>query len=160
MKIVKSIFVFIVVQLLLSGGHVMAQNSSGKQFTSDKNVAIHGYDVVAYFTQHEALRGDQRFEVIHKGVKYWFTNAGHKKKFEENAEKYLPQYGGWCAFAMGMKNAKVPSDPKTFKLNDGKLYIFFNDYYQGQPFNTIVPWNSDETNLKGKADHNWKNMKS
>jgi len=49
----------------------------------------------------------------------------------------------------------VPSDPETFKLRDGKLYLFFNDYYQGEPFNTIVPWNADEPELVRKANANW-----
>ena len=70
----------------------------------------------------------------------------------------MPQYGGYCAFAMAMKNAKVPSDPKTFKLHNGKLYLFFNDYYQGDPFNTIIPWNADERNMINKANTNWKTM--
>jgi len=66
-------------------------------------------------------------------VKYWFTSDAHKKQFEADPEKYLSQYGGWCAFAIGTKGVKVPSDPKTFKLYNGKLYLFFNDYYQGTP---------------------------
>jgi len=73
-------------------------------------------------------------------------------------KKYVPQFGGYCAFAMAMKSAKVPSDPKTFKLHDGKLYLFFNDYYQGTPFNTIIPWNADEQNMLSKANANWKTM--
>lgn len=49
-------------------------------------------------------------------------------------------------------------DPETFKLHNGKLYLFFSDYYEGTPFNTIIPWNSDEENLKNKADMNWESM--
>ena len=59
---------------------------------------------------------------------------------------------------MGMKNAKVESDPESFKLYNGKLYLFFNDYMEGEPFNTIIPWNADEQNAKKMADANWQAM--
>lgn len=49
--------------------------------------------------------------------------------------------------------------PKKFKLIDGKLYLFFNDYYKGKPFNTIVPWNSAEKEMIAKADKNWHSQK-
>ena len=137
----------------------MSQDSNGKYNVNKDNVAIGGYDVVAYFTQNAALRGAQKHEAQHNGVKYWFASEANKQQFVADPEKYLPQYGGWCAFAMGMKGGKAPSDPNTFKLYNGKLYLFFNDYYQGAPFNTIVPWNGDEANLQKKADANWANMK-
>ena len=158
MNVSRSILMIVLFNLILIGGEMMAQNSGGKQFTTNENVAIKGYDVVAYFTQNEAVRGSQKHETEYKGVKYWFASDAHKTEFVKDPEKYLVQYGGWCAFAMGMKNATVPSDPETFKLYNGKLYLFFNDYYEGTAFNTIIPWNSDEENLKKKADMNWEAM--
>jgi len=95
---------------------------------------------------------------ICEGAKFWFTSEEHRNTFRKNPEKYAPQYGGYCAFAMAMKNTRVPSDPRTFKLYNGKLYLFFNDYYEGTPFNTIIPWNADEANMKQKADANWSHM--
>ncbi len=136
----------------------MSQDSNGKYNVNKDNVAIGGYDVVAYFTQNAALRGAQKHEAQYNGVKYWFVSEANKQQFAADPEKYMPQYGGWCAFAMGMKGGIAPSDPNTFKLYNGKLYLFFNDYYQGAPFNTIVPWNGDEANLKQKADANWAKM--
>ena len=137
---------------------LFAQEKDGALNVTKENVAIQGYDVVAYFTQNEAVRGSKKFSSTNNGVNYWFTSATNRQKFEENPDKYTPQYGGWCAFAMGAKNAKVPSDPKTFKLNNGKLYVFFNDYMQGEPFNTIIPWNAEEQKTKQLADANWKAM--
>ena len=104
------------------------------------------------------MRGSKNFSSEYEGVNYWFSSAANKQMFEKDPGKYAPQYGGWCAFAMGKKNAKVPSDPQTFKLYNGQLYLFYNDYMQGEPFNTIIPWNADEKNAKQLADANWKSM--
>jgi hypothetical protein len=65
--------------------------------------------------------------------------------------KYQPQYGGWCAYAMGADGEKVDVDPETFKLMDGKLYLSHNRFSN----NTLKFWNKGETNLKQKADANW-----
>lgn len=134
--------------------------AGGKPHVNADNVAVGGHDLVAYFSQNAAVRGSQNFEATIAGVKYWFASADNQKKFESNPAGFLPQYGGWCAFAMGMNKGTVPSDPKTFKFYNGKLYLFFNDYYQGTPVNTIVPWNAAEASLKAKADVNWSKMKS
>ena len=128
-------------------------------FTTKENVAISGYDLVAYFAQNKAIRGSQKFCERVDRVDYWFSSTENKSKFQADPGKYLPQYGGYCAFAMAAKNAKVPSDPRTFKLHNGKLYLFFNDYYQGNPMNTIIMWNMDEQNMTRKANMNWKTMK-
>jgi len=145
---------FIMVSLI-SGERIMSQDTQGKYYTSSENVAIGGYDAVAYFVQNKAVRGSKKNEVTHDGAAFWFSSDENKNLFTENPDKYIPQYGGWCAFGMAAQNSKVPSDPRTFKLYNGKLYLFFNDYWQGEPFNTIVPWNADEAALKEKADQNW-----
>ena len=98
--------------------------------TNDAGVAIGGYDVVAYFTQNVAIRGSKKHGFTHNGTTFYFSSEDHKKQFAENPTQYLPQYGGHCAFAMAVGNGKVPSDPETFKLYDGQLYLFFNDYYE------------------------------
>ncbi|WP_456424599.1 YHS domain-containing (seleno)protein [Rhodocaloribacter sp.] len=128
---------------------------TARVFTGADGVALKGYDVVNYFTANEARRGSRAHAVLYRGATFYFVNDANKQAFEANPEKYLPQYGGWCAFAMATQAARVPSDPETFKLRDGRLYLFFNDYYQGTPFNTIVPWNADEAELVRKANANW-----
>lgn len=153
MKHIKYSFTFL--GLLMMSIPALSQTKKPMYNTTDENVAIGGYDVVAYFTQNEAIRGSQKFSAKHDNVDFYFSSQENQKAFRENPDGFLPQYGGWCAFAVGMQKSKVPSDPNTFKLYNGKLYLFFNDYYKGAPFNTIVPWNSDEKNIKLKADQNW-----
>jgi YHS domain-containing protein len=127
-------------------------------FVGEDNVALAGYDVVNYFTNNEAKVGSSAHALKHDGANYYFASEEHKNMFRNNPDKFLPAYGGYCAFAMGMNNATVPSNPGTFKIVDGKLYVFFNDLYEGEKFNTLVPWNEDEANIKNMADTNWQAM--
>lgn len=123
-----------------------------KEFNLDNGVGIKGYDAVAYFKQNKAVKGKAEFAVIHHGVKYQFANNENKEEFKKNPTKYEPQYGGWCAYAMGETGEKVDFDPATFKIANGKLYLFYNKFFN----NTLPKWNKDEANLKVKADVNWK----
>jgi len=149
-------------QLLIIVGliTIMMETKAQSKWTyvNDDNVALAGYDVVNYFTDHAALEGSSAHAVKHDGVTYYFASEEHKNMFNANQDKFLPAYGGYCAFAMGMKNATVPSNPDTYKIVNGKLYVFFNDLYEGAKFNTLVPWNEDEANIKNMADTNWKAM--
>lgn len=123
-----------------------------KQFNlGDGGLAIDGYDPVAYFKSNKAIEGKKEFAASYQGVIYYFSNAENKEAFSKNPSAYEPQYGGWCAYAMGKKGEKVNIDPETFKIINGKLYLFYNKYFN----NTLESWNKDETNLKTKADANW-----
>ena len=129
--------------------------SSQSVFTNAENVAIGGYDVIAYHNAHEAIRGSNDYTASLNGATYYFSSAANQKSFQANPDNYLPEFGGYCAFAVAMKGTKVPSNPTTFKIRDGKLYLFFNDYYEGKPFNTIIPWNGSEKDMLSKAITNW-----
>lgn len=122
-----------------------------KKFNLDNKVAIQGYDPVAYFTQNKAIKGKKEFAVDADGVIYYCSSAENKAKLLKNFKAYEPQYGGWCAYAMGFTGEKVEIDPETFKILDGKLYLFYHTWTN----NTLPKWNKDETNLKAKADKNW-----
>ena len=131
-----------------------AQDQSGlrkKQFNLSDGVAINGYDPVAYFTSNKAVKGSKENALVQEGVTYYFSSAANKEEFKKNPAKYEPSYGGWCSYAMGAKGEKVDIDPKTFKIVDGKLNLFYNKFFN----NTLTDWNKDETNLKKKADANW-----
>jgi YHS domain-containing protein len=122
-----------------------------QQFNLEKGLAIQGYDPVAYFTQNKALKGSPSHTFIYQNVTYRFATPAHLKAFQENPEKYEPQYGGWCAYAMGASGEKVEVDPETFKVKDGKLFLFYHSFIN----NTLSKWNKDEANLHKKADGNW-----
>ncbi len=145
---------------LLSSLLFMAITACGqpKVQTNAEHVALGGYDVVAYHSQHSAVRGSNEFTALVDGATYYFSNAANQSTFKANPAAYLPAYGGYCAFAMAMKGATVPADPQTFKFRDGKLYLFYNDYYEGKPFNTIIPWNGQEAEMLRKANANWQKL--
>ena len=146
----------IILVVLLFSITIFAQNASKriKEFNLKNKVAIQGYDPVAYFTQKKAVKGKSSFTAIYEGVTYNFSSQANKDLFLKNPSSYEPQYGGWCAYAMGENNEKVEINPETFKIIDGKLYLFYNAYFN----NTLKSWNKNETNLKKKADTNWKKV--
>ncbi len=125
-----------------------------KQFNVEKGLAIQGYDPVAYFTQNKAVKGNKQFAVSADGITYYLSNAANKELFLKDYKKYEPQYGGWCAYAMGAAGEKVEIDPETYKIINGKLYLYYHSWVN----NTLTKWNKDETNLKAKADANWINL--
>jgi len=124
-----------------------------KEFNLNKfHLAIQGYDPVAYFKQGKAVKGTKEQALTHNGATYYFTSAQNKATFQTSPEHYEPKYGGWCAYAMGATGEKVDVDPETFKIVDGKLYLFYNSFFN----NTLKLWNKDEKNLHTKAEVNWK----
>jgi YHS domain-containing protein len=147
----KQILILFVAFLSVTG---FAQNARANQFNLENKIAIQGYDPVAYFTQKKAVKGKKEITASYEGVTYYFSSQANKETFAKNPAGYEPQYGGWCAYAMGSSGEKVEIDPETFKILDGKLYLFYNAYFN----NTLKSWNKDESNLKKKADANWKKI--
>src|SRR5450432_738322 len=111
-----------------------------KQFNLDNGVAIKGYDPVAYFTLNKAVKGKREFSFSYHGIGYHFATAADQQSFQASPAKYEPQYGGRCAYAMGHDGSKVEVDTETFKIIDGKLYLFYNRFFN----NTLKTWNQDE----------------
>lgn len=121
-----------------------------KHFNVKKNVAIEGYDPVSYFAG-SPLEGRTEIKFTHKGITYLFATQGNFTKFKSSPDKYEPAYGGWCAYAMGETGEKVKVDPETYKIVNGKLYLFYN--FWGN--NTLTDWNKNESKLKASGDRNW-----
>jgi YHS domain-containing protein len=133
---------------------VFAQDGTAlrkKNFNLDEGVGISGYDPVAYFTEGKAVKGKKELAVYFQGITYWFSSTSNKEEFKKSPSKYEPEYGGWCAYAMGHDGSKVEIDPETFKLINGKLYLFYNKFFN----NTLKSWNKNEAPLKQSADANW-----
>lgn len=146
----KQILILFVV-LLSATSFAQTATKRTKEFNLESKVAIQGYDPIAYFTQKKAVKGKSSLASTYEGVTYNFSSQANKDAFTKNPAAYEPQYGGWCAYAMGSSAEKVEIDPSTFKILDGKLYLFYNAYFN----NTLKSWNKDEVSLKKKADANW-----
>ncbi len=143
---------FVILMLAFSSmSFAQVENVRLAQLNLEKKVAIQGYDPVSYFEQNAATKGSKDFAVNYAGVVYNFSTATNKAIFLKSPAKFEPQYGGWCAYAMGDKGEKVEINPSTFKIINGKLYLFYNAYFK----NTLKFWNKDESNLLKKADANW-----
>ena len=125
--------------------------TQNKKVYTVNDVAADGYDVVAYFNDNKAIEGKKDILSKLDGVIYQFSSATNKSFFDKNPDKYLPAYGGYCAYAMGVDGSKVKIDPETFKITDGKLYLFYNFGFT----NTLPKWNKNENNLKSQADSYW-----
>lgn len=113
-----------------------------------------GYDVISYQTEQKARPGKKEYKASHGGVTYLFSSSENLALFQKTPEKYLPAYGGWCAYAMADAE-EVEVDPETFKVIDGRLYLFYNGIWG----NTLKKWNKDEATLKSKADKVWASRK-
>jgi YHS domain-containing protein len=122
-----------------------------KHYNLEEKLAIDGYDPVAYFSQNKAIAGNKANSYTYQGITYYFASKANQEAFEKDPARYEPQYGGWCAYAMGENGEKVAIDPQTFKVLDGKLYLFYNRFL----INTLPKWNKNEPNLKKKADSHW-----
>lgn len=130
---------------------MLSPMSQAQEVNSKRGVAVKGYDVVAYF-DGQAQKGDKAHEFSYEGVTYRFASAANAKRFKANPEAYLPQYGGYCAYAIALNGEKVDIDPETFEIRDEKLYLFYNAWGN----NTLKKWQEDPESLKARADQNWK----
>lgn len=127
-----------------------------RPFNLDKHkLAIEGYDPVAYFSEGggKPLKGSDKITLTHRGVVYRFASEANKALFAKTPDKFEPQYGGWCAWAMA-QGEKVEVDPKSFKITDGKLYLFYKSFFS----DTREKWLKDEFVSTKKADANWKSI--
>lgn len=119
-------------------------------YNTESDFGIHGHDPVSYLTQNAAHEGKKNLKYTFDGITYLFENESNLETFKKGPEKYIPAYGGWCAYAMA-EGDKVDIDPKTFKIIDGKTYLFYNGVWG----NTLTKWQKDEKNLKKNADASW-----
>lgn len=140
--------------VFVSWAAVSQESVSPKHFLVENGVALSGYDPVSYFLNTKPQKGKISFS--YDGVVYKFISAENLTLFKNSPQKYLPAYGGWCAYAMGLNGEKVKVDPENFKIVNGVVNLFYRTTFS----NTIKDWNKDEVKLKKQADINWlKNLK-
>ncbi|MEP3246165.1 MAG: YHS domain-containing (seleno)protein [Sneathiella sp.] len=95
---------------------------TGKPTDPPAPLALRGYDTVSYFTGGKPQIGTAQHATLHNGAIYWFASEKHQKMFVASPEKYLPQYGGFCAFGV-TQQTKFDGDPLLWNIDDGKLYL-------------------------------------
>ena len=128
-----------------------AQKSKQASIFSTAEGAIKGYDPVAYFTNAKPTKGkDNIIFEAHKAT-WHFENEENKKSFSENPEKYIPQYGGYCAYGWA-KGYAVKIEPDAWSIVKGKLYLNYDKKVQAD-------WDKDREGYIKKADENYRKNK-
>lgn len=121
------------------------------EVNNQKGYIAKGYDVTAYF-DGTAVEGSEAFKSEHEGGIFLFASAENKAKFDAAPADFVPQYGGWCAFAASQQR-KLPIDPKAFKVVEGKLYL-------NNSKGVHKRWLKKEAGYIRGADNNWPYLKS
>lgn len=111
------------------------------------NLAVDGYDPVAYFDAGAPTKGSKEFSYDYKGATWRFSSAASLEKFKADPEAFAPQYGGYCAWAVS-QGYTAPGNPQNWAIRDGKLYLNYNDKVQSD-------WLKDPDGFIAKANQNW-----
>ena len=124
-------------------------------YNTKKGAVASGYDVVAYFS-NQVKKGNKKYTANYDGAKFRFSSEENLKLFKENPDKYIPQYGGYCAYAIAEKNKKMYIDPEVYEIRDGKLYLFYNPWVGS----ALGNWqDGNVAKRQEKGDNNWKTLK-
>ena len=111
-----------------------------------EGIAIQGFDVVSY-QEKRAEKGRKEFSADYGGVSWYFATGDHRDQFRQNPERFLPEYGGFCAYSVG-RGYPATADPRAFALEDRKLYLFFDKAVQ-------TVWEQDQHRLVTAANRSW-----
>ena len=154
MKLKLKITLFALLLACLFG--LQAQDKKANNI-DNSNIALQGYSPVSYLDLGIAQKGLKQYKSEYEKVVYYFTSEDQKKKFDANPTKYLPQYGGYCAFGI-YAGAKFRPDPNKFIVKDGKYFLYlYNLELDAQQL-----WlaENDHKGLVKKANSNWSNLKN
>lgn len=110
--------------------------------------AVGGYDTVSYFSEGKPVKGSKKFKTKYKGANWLFASAENLAKFKKEPEKYAPQYGGFCAWAVAAKNDRASGDPLRWNIVDNKLYLNYDKSIQNK-------WQKDIPGFIATGDKNW-----
>tara|TARA_R110002020_G_scaffold140003_1_gene311187 strand:+ start:573 stop:1025 length:453 start_codon:yes stop_codon:yes gene_type:complete len=114
--------------------------------------AIKGYDPVSYFTDSKPMKGDDEFTLTYKGANWYFSSQKNMELFKASPKKYMPQYGGYCAFGLA-GGYKAPISPDAWTIVEDKLYLNYDKKVQEE-------WTADREEMIKKADKNWPVVKN
>lgn len=126
---------------------VAASGLEAQAVNARNGLALDGYDPVAYQTEQRAMRGSPAFTASHEGAVYRFVSAASQATFEAGPARYVPAYGGYCAYGMA-RGYRAKIDPRAFTVVDGRLYLNYSLEVRDR-------WSKDITGYLQKADANW-----
>jgi YHS domain-containing protein len=140
MKSLLTVFILFFSQIVSAADPISTSYFSSK--------AVSGYDTVAYFTEGKPVKGDDKFKLEYMGAEWYFSSQAHLDMFSAQPEKYAPQYGGYCAWAISDQKKFAPSDPTQWAIQDGKLYLNYNQSVKSK-------WDAARALHIKQADENW-----
>ncbi|MDA7746464.1 YHS domain-containing protein [Psychromonas sp.] len=118
---------------------------------NDNDLAIQGYDTVAYFTKGAPTKGSDEYTAAYNGAIYQFASAENRDLFKASPSKYAPQYGGFCAMGVAL-NQKFDTDPTAWHISGDKLYLNLNKDVQKK-------WLTDVPGFLDTSEGNWTSIK-
>ncbi len=128
---------------------------------SDGGLALDGYDPVSYFDSGP-VRGQPELTASHDGIRYRFASRANRERFLADPERYLPRYGGWCAYGLGMDEAEMgvaperyPVDPESYEISGGELYLF----YRSAVIDGRELWRRDPERFRQRAEETWQRLR-
>jgi YHS domain-containing protein len=146
-QILKSAAFFLAIFLLLSATSTKALALDPTYTTLFSSEAIKGYDTVAYFTENMPVKGKSEFTAEYKEAIWLFASLENLQLFKSNPEKYAPQYGGYCAYAVS-QGSTASIKPELFTIHKGKLYLNYNESINQK-------WSQNKDDFIDDADRNW-----
>lgn len=140
--------------MLIATVTVAVRSASAAVDPINKNIfgtALKGYDAVAYFKEGRPVKGLDEFRQDWMGAKWYFASAANRDEFARNPEKYAPQFGGYCAWAVA-HGYTASIDPEAWRIVDGKLYLNYSKDVQKK-------WEADVPGFIRQGNENWPKLK-
>lgn len=153
MKTIRKISAFAILMVFTTLS--FAQDKKANNI-DDSKIGLQGYSPVSYLDLGLAQRGLKQHKAVYKDIAYYFTSAEQKNTFTKNPQRYMPQFGGFCAFGV-YAGAKFRVDPSKFVVSNGKYYLFLNDV----EVDAKQLWiDGEEPKLVNTANNNWKTLRT
>ncbi len=146
MKLKDALFVAVLVIF----GTAVSTAALAKDY-SHSTPGLSGFDPVAYFTEGKPMKGSGFHTAVYEGVTYAFASEEHLKQFQADPQKFLPAYGGYCAYGLAV-GKKFVADPEVWTIVQGRLYLNLDKNIQGK-------WQKDLDGYVKRADANWANVR-
>ncbi len=153
--------VLIALVLTMTGASWAQEYQTGAYFKDTQGLMMSGFDPVSYHQQDTPIKGQETITATYDGVTFWFATEANRAVFLKEPEQYVPRFGGFCAFGLGMDPSagyppgRYKSDPLSYKIVDGHLHLF----YPPDEWPALDNWNRNETAVKQRANRLWQEIR-